>query len=79
MPKHEIISLSEMKSGQEGIVTEIIGGEDVVRRLDALGVRSGKIIKKISSSLRRGPLVFEVEKTQIAVGRGIAQKILIKI
>ena len=79
MPKHEIISLSEMKSGQEGIVTEVMGGVSMIRKLDALGVRAGKKIKKISAALRRGPLVFEVEKTQIAVGRGIAQKILIKI
>ena len=68
-----------MRSGQEGKITQILGGVGVIRKLDALGVRPGKRIKKISKALLRGPLVFEVERTQIAVGRGIAQKILVKV
>ena len=79
MSETKLISLTDMKSGQKGIVVDIIGGVGVVRKLDALGVRIDKEIKKISAALARGPIVFEIEKTQIAVGHGIAQKILIKI
>ena len=79
MPEATIIPLSAIKSGQEGEVIQIIGGAGVARKLDALGVRSGKKLRRISSASARGPIVFEIDKTQIAVGQGIAQKILVKI
>jgi len=75
----ETIFLSDMKSGQEGKIFEITGGMGVISKLDALGVRAGKSVKRINSSFTRGPVIFEIEKTQIAIGRGIAQKIFIKI
>ncbi|MBD3360590.1 ferrous iron transport protein A [Candidatus Peregrinibacteria bacterium] len=74
----ELIPLSELISGQKGEVENILGGTGVIGRLNALGVRPGKKIKKISGAFSRGPLVFEIDKTQIAIGHGIAQKILIK-
>ena len=68
-----------MRPNQEGNVIQITGGAGVVRKLDAMGVEVGGKIKKIGSTLGNGPLVFEIKRTQVAVGRGIAQKILVKI
>ncbi|MEW6557118.1 MAG: TonB family protein [Elusimicrobiota bacterium] len=36
-------------------------------------------IRKISSPILRGPAVIEVGNTKIAIGRGMAQKIIIEI
>lgn len=76
--QNELMPLSELFPGQTGEVANIAGGTGVIDRLNALGVRPGKKIKKISGAFSRGPLVFEIEKTQIAIGRGIANKIFIK-
>ena len=79
MIETETIPLNDMRANQEGKVVQITGGAGVVRKLDAMGVEVGGKIKKIGSTLRNGPLVFEIKRTQVAVGRGIAQKILVKI
>jgi ferrous iron transport protein A len=66
-----------MQAEQEGKILKIIGGHGIINKLEALGVRIGKKIKKINSAKRGGPLVFEIDNTQIAIGKGIAKKILI--
>ncbi|HEC20998.1 MAG TPA: ferrous iron transport protein A [Candidatus Peregrinibacteria bacterium] len=71
--------LSQLKPGQEGKIIEIVGGSGVGRRLDAMGVRVGKKVKRISRGLMRGPVVFEIDGMQMALGLGIAEKILVKI
>ena len=73
------VSLADMKPGQTGVVVEIMGGHGMLRRLDALGFRLCKRIKKVSSMLMRGPVVVEVDGFQIAVGYGMASRIIVEI
>lgn len=73
------VSLACMKPGQRGVLVEIRGGHGMVRRLDALGLRLCKRIRKVSSMLMRGPVVVEVDGFQIAIGYGIASRIIVEI
>lgn len=73
------VTLAQMEAGQDGVVVQILGGYGLVRRLEALGIRPGKKVTKISSMLLRGPVTFRVDSTQIAVGFGMANKILIEV
>jgi len=75
----EQLSLAEMRSGQSGTVIEVLGGHGLVHRLEALGIRPGKKVTKISSALFRGPVVLKVDNTQVAVGFGMAKKIIIQV
>ena len=68
-----------MKPGQRGVLVEIRGGHGMVRRLEALGLRLCKRIRKVSSMLMRGPVVVEVDGFQIAIGYGIASRIIVEI
>lgn len=68
-----------MDAGQTGTVTQILGGRGLVRRLDALGIRPGKKVTKISSMFFRGPVTFRSGYTQVAIGFGMANKILVEI
>ena len=43
--------LSDLKPGQSGVVVQIQGGHGLVNRLNALGIRPGQRITKISSML----------------------------
>ena len=72
------MTLAEMKAGQTGTVVEVLGGHGLVQRLDALGVRPGRKVIKLSSTLFRGPVMLRVDSTQVAVGFGMARKIIIK-
>jgi ferrous iron transport protein A len=72
------LTLAEMKTGQTGIVVEVLGGHGLIRRLDALGIRPGRKVTKLSSALFRGPVMLRVNSTQVAVGFGMARKIIVE-
>ena len=73
------LTLAEMKTGQTGIVVEVLGGHGLIRRLDALGIRPGRKVTKLSSTLFRGPVMLRVNSTQVAVGFGMARKIIVEV
>ncbi len=73
------IRLSEMEAGQSGIVIEIHGGQGMASRLSTLGIRTGERIKKISGQPMRGPVTVEMGRSQVAIGFGMAFKILVEL
>jgi ferrous iron transport protein A len=73
------IDLTQLKEGQSGIVVEIEGGFGLTRRLESLGIRVGKRVTKVSSQLMRGPVTIRIGNSQIAVGFGMARKILLRV
>jgi ferrous iron transport protein A len=77
--QNEQLTLAKMKTGQTGTVVGILGGHGLIRRLDALGIRPGKKVTKISSTLFRGPVMLRVNNTQVAVGFGMAKKIIVEV
>ncbi len=79
MNRNEQLTLAEMRTGQTGTVVEGLGGHGFIRRLDALGVRPGKKVTKLSSTLFRGPVILRVDNAQVAVGFGMARKILVEV
>ena len=70
--------LTTPKSGTSGTVVAIEGGAHLVKRLDALGIRPGVQITKRSSQLLRGPVTIAVGNSQVAIGHGMAKRILLK-
>jgi len=73
------VSLAQMQAGQTGKIVAINGGYGMVRKLDALGIRVGKKITKISAQWMRGPILLQQDNTQAAVGFGMASKILVEL
>ena len=73
------LTLTDMEIGESGTVVEIVGGYGLIRRLDALGIRPGKKITKISSMLFHGPVTLKVDNSQVAVGFGMAKKIIVEV
>ena len=73
------VSVADMEPGRSGIVVEVLGGHGMVSRLDALGLRLCKKVRKVSSMLMRGPIVVEVDGFQIAIGYGMPSRILVEI
>ncbi|MGE5592142.1 MAG: FeoA family protein [Betaproteobacteria bacterium] len=72
------IALVHVRAGQEVQVIEILGGHGLVGRLEALGIRPGTRMRKISSVFLRGPVTVEVHDTKVAMGYGMAAKVLVR-
>ena len=51
----------------------------MVNRLDALGIRPGKRITKVGSMFMRGPVTVQVDRAQVAVGFGMASRIIVEL
>ncbi len=79
MPNGKLVTLRQMQSGQSGKVVQIQGGFGLVNRLSALGIRPGKRITKVSSMLMRGPVTIQAGNTQVALGFGMANKIIVEL
>lgn len=75
----EIKILKDLKSGENGKITQIDGGHNMVSRLSALDIRLGSSIKKLSAGVMGGPVTIEVNRTQIAIGFGMAKRIFIEV
>jgi ferrous iron transport protein A len=73
------VNLTEMHSGQAGKVIEIRGGEGMMMKLEAMGIRPGVGISKVSGLIMRGPVIVEAGKTRIAIGFGIARRIIVNL
>ena len=73
------VTLAQMQTGQRGKIVEIEGGYGLARKLDALGIRVGKEITKISAQWMRGPVLLRQGNTQTALGFGMASKILVEL
>lgn len=74
-----IVDITQMQPGETGIVKEIQDGQGFVRKLQSMGVRPQKKITKVSSYFWRGPQIIEVDNIQIAVGFGMARRILVEV
>jgi ferrous iron transport protein A len=73
------IALSQMRPGERGIVRELLGGHGLRQRLAAMGVRPGCEIAKTSGPFMRGPVTVRVGNAQIALGFGMASKVLVEV
>lgn len=74
-----MITLTELETGKKGIIEEINGEISFKQRLESLNLREGKYIRKISSAPFHGPIVVEVGGCKIAIGRGMASRIIVEI
>ncbi len=79
MKNREVITLARMKQGEAGTIIEIAGGHGLTNRLEAMGVREGSKVKKVSGQLMKGPVTLMAGSTHTAIGYGMAQKILVEV
>jgi ferrous iron transport protein A len=70
--------LTELILGQEGTIVAVRGGRGLQSRLRNLGLIEGQRIRKLSALSWGGPVVVEVKRTQIAIGRGMAGRIAVR-
>ena len=79
MPDRKQTTLVLMPTGRSGVVVQIRGGTIMVSRLSAMGIRPGKRIIKSSAMFMRGPVTVQVDRAQLAIGYGMASRIMVAL
>ena len=79
MAEGKQIPLIQMRAGQNGTVVQIEGGRGLINRLNALSIRPGQRLAKISSMFMRGPITVQVGNAQVAIGFGMAKRIIVNL
>lgn len=71
-------TLSDLQPGDEGRIVSLEGGHRMQSRLRNLGFIEGNTIRKLAALALGGPIVVEVNRTQVAIGRGMARRVWIR-
>lgn len=69
--------LTHLEKDKTVIIASINAGMGATRRLTSLGLTPGTKITKISSAPFQGPIQLKVRNTRLAIGRGLASKIMV--
>ena len=69
--------LGLLNEGDEAEISHVRGGKGVTLRVNELGFHPGSHIKMIRN-IKAGPVLVELKGCRIAIGRGVAMKILCK-
>ncbi len=72
------ITLDRMTKGTKGRVVSIAGGRGAVLKLAAQGIAPGMTIEKVGH-LRGGPILVKVGQNQVAIGKGLASKVIVRV
>ena len=72
------LSLVQLKANHKGRVTEISGGGNLQNKLMNMGVYKGREVIKLSHIGLRGPVVVKVGRGILALGHGIAVKVIVE-
>jgi ferrous iron transport protein A len=74
-----VVSLIDMKPGEKGVVVSLEGGYGFMERVQSMGIRVGKEIKKTGAHFWKGPQTVLVDNFQVAIGFGMASKIFVEV
>ncbi len=74
-----MVSLADMKPSQKGEVVSIDSGQQAKRRLEDMGLTPGAKISVFRTAPLGGPVEIRVRGSSLAIGRGMAQKIYLKV
>ena len=77
MKKAHVYNLKDLQNGVTAQIVQMPSGECRCR-LEALGLREGKIIEKVSGMPFHGPITVIVDGRQIPIGWRISSRVIVK-
>ncbi|MBN2412108.1 ferrous iron transport protein A [candidate division KSB1 bacterium] len=66
-------------SSQTVVIVRINAGKGLGNRLANMGLHIGDSIKIVRSGQFGGPIIISINNTEFAIGRGIANKIIVSL
>lgn len=73
-----LMPLALAKPGEKIVIKEIMGGREVRARLASMGFRPGGVLEVINNN-GQGRLIVGCRQTRLALGRGVAQKVMVSL
>lgn len=67
--------LNFVSIGKYAEVNSVMGGEMMCKKLMEMGVNKGSLIEIVKND--SGPLIIKIGETRLALGRGMAQKVMV--
>ena len=75
----ELVPLTALNIGEEGIIAHIRGGRAAVQRLMDMGLTQGTRVKILASAPFKGPLELMVRGATLAIGWGLADHVFVEL
>ena len=72
----KVVPLTALKPGETARVFAVQGAWGAARHLAELGLVPGQLVRVLSAGW--GPVLIEVRGSRIALGRGLAAKVLVR-
>jgi len=72
-----VIPLDMLANREEATIVRIDAGQNAFTRLCHLGLTPGAMVMKITGAPFQGPIEIRVRDTLLAIGRGLARKVLV--
>ena len=76
MKQDRVLPLTNVRSGQPVVLVQISGGHRVAHRLAELGLTPGVQLEVLQN--KGGPILLAVRGTRLAIGRGMANKVMVR-
>ncbi len=71
----DTMPLSQLNPGERGRVMAVEGGRGIRQKLFLRGLFEGSVVRVISCY---GPVTVEVDRNTVSLGRGMAQKVIVR-
>lgn len=72
----QVRTLDSLNEGEKALVSSIAGGRTASKRLYEMGLNKGSQVRIIKNNT--GPIIISLAGSKIALGRGLANKILVQ-
>lgn len=76
-PDNQVVPLSALHPGEQGVVVKLAGGRWMLGRMTSLGFTPGAEVTVVQN-FGRGPLIARVRDARIALGRGQARRVYVR-
>ncbi|UCB60811.1 MAG: ferrous iron transport protein A [Candidatus Bathyarchaeota archaeon] len=84
------LHLTQLRDGESGVILSFISPQgnpprsgqrkwSFQRRLEDMGITPGTRVRVVKSAPFRGPIELQVRGSRLAIGRGMARKILVRV
>ena len=71
-------TLRDMRPGESGVIVSFTGGQGFRSLMHSRGIREGRRIAVMTRHPFSGPVVVSIEGRATALGRGMAEKIIVE-
>lgn len=74
----DLVSLADLRGGEKCTVVVALGGHGMVQRLAEMGLTPGTGVTIVRTAPMHGPIEVSVRGASLALGRGVARRVLVK-